>query len=395
MNEIEPEGTRSQPKKPIYPDCPDKIRIMVKPGQPRPRRPQGRWSPVQLSPVILTVVIASLAYATPPDMAFSRILPAAPALAAAMWPVLPTVLLGTVCFLLMIGLSLVFPGLGAWYTVAGIVAVTVAAAYGSHVRLQREQSLFQVRLVADAAQQVVLSPMPRRFGAIEIESLYLAAAAEARIGGDFYEVADTPHGVRLLIGDVRGKGLPAVGTAAAVVNSFREAAYDEPDLAGIARRLEASSTRYNAAFPPDDLAERFSTAVLVEIPHEDGSSIRILNCGHPPPLLLNREGLRVLSPTDPAPLLNLAGLIGDCYSTDTFAFAPEDQLLLYTDGVTEARDRNGDFFPLTDWMRNQTPERPRELLDGLHRDLLTHSGGGLDDDIAALAVRFRRDPPSG
>ncbi|MFF4215251.1 PP2C family protein-serine/threonine phosphatase [Streptomyces nondiastaticus] len=342
--------------------------------------------------MILTVVIASLAYATPPDMAFSRILPAAPALAAAMWPVLPTVLLGTVCFLLMIGLSLVFPGLGAWYTVAGIVAVTVAAAYGSHVRLQREQSLFQVRLVADAAQQVVLSPMPRRFGAIEIESLYLAAAAEARIGGDFYEVADTPHGVRLLIGDVRGKGLPAVGTAAAVVNSFREAAYDEPDLAGIARRLEASSTRYNAAFPPDDLAERFSTAVLVEIPHEDGSSIRILNCGHPPPLLLNREGLRVLSPTDPAPLLNLAGLIGDCYSTDTFAFAPEDQLLLYTDGVTEARDRNGDFFPLTDWMRNQTPERPRELLDGLHRDLLTHSGGGLDDDIAALAVRFRSTP---
>ncbi len=89
---------------------------MVKPGQSRLRRPHGRWSFVQLSPVILTVVIAGLAYSTPPDMAFSRILPAAPALAAAMWPVLPTVLLGTVCFLLMIGLSLVFPGLGAWYT---------------------------------------------------------------------------------------------------------------------------------------------------------------------------------------------------------------------------------------------------------------------------------------
>ncbi|MBF6043813.1 SpoIIE family protein phosphatase [Streptomyces sp. NRRL B-1677] len=368
---------------------------MVKPGQPRPRRPQGRWSPVQLSPVILTVVIAGLAYATPPDMAFSRILPAAPALAAAMWPVLPTVLLGTVCFLLMVGLSLVFPGLGAWYTVAGIVAVTVAAAYGSHVRLQREQSLFQVRLVADAAQQVVLSPMPRRFGAVEIESLYLAAAAEARIGGDFYEVADTPYGVRLLIGDVRGKGLPAVGTAAAVVNSFREAAYDEPDLAGIARRLEASSTRYNSAFSPDDLAERFSTAVLVEIPHED-NSVRILNCGHPPPLLLNRDGVRVLSPTDPSPLLNLASLIGDCYSTDTFAFTPADQLLLYTDGVTEARDRTGAFFPLTDWMRRRTaPQRPRELLDGLHRDLLTYSNGGLDDDIAALAVGFRNGPDSG
>ncbi|MFI1256150.1 PP2C family protein-serine/threonine phosphatase [Streptomyces netropsis] len=364
---------------------------MVKPGQSRLRRPHGRWSFVQLSPVLLTVVIAGLAYSTPPDMAFSRILPAAPALAAAMWPVLPTVLLGTVCFLLMIGLSLVFPGLGAWYTVAGIVAVTVAAAYGSHVRLQREQSLFQVRLVADAAQQVVLSPMPRRFGGIEIESLYLAAAAEARIGGDFYEVADTRFGVRLLIGDVRGKGLPAVGAAAAVVNSFREAAYAEPDLGGIARRLEASSTRYSTAFPPEDLMERFTTAVLVEIPHED-DLIRVLNCGHPPPLVLGREGLRVLNPTAPSPLLNLADLIGDHYSVDTFAFARGDQLLLYTDGVTEARARNGEFFPLADWMSRQTPVQPRELLDGLHRDLLHYSSRGLDDDIAALAVHLHKNP---
>lgn len=205
---------------------------------------------MRLSPVILTVVIASLAYATPPEMAFSRLLPAAPALAAAMWPVLPTVLLGTVCLILMIGLGLVFPDLGTWWTAGGIIAVTVAAAYGSHVRLQRERTLFQVRLVADAAQQVVLSPMPRRFGNVDVESLYLAAAAEARIGGDFYEVVDTPYGVRLLIGDVRGKGLPAVGAAAAIVNAFREAAYGETDMVDVARRLDASSTRYNAAFPP-------------------------------------------------------------------------------------------------------------------------------------------------
>ncbi|MGW1074881.1 PP2C family protein-serine/threonine phosphatase [Streptomyces sp. NPDC002537] len=321
-------------------------------------------------------------------MAFSRLLPAAPALAASMWPVLPTVLLGTVCLLLMIGLGIVFPDLGTGYTAAGIVAVTVAAAYGSHVRLQRERTLFQVRLVANAAQQVVLSPMPRCFGDIEIESLYLAAAAEARIGGDFYEVADTQYGVRLLIGDVRGKGLPAVGSAAAVVNSFREAVYDEPDLGSIARRLEASSARYSAAFPLEDLMESFITALLVEIPHEDGR-IAILNCGHPPPLLLGRGELHVLEPTAPSPLLNLAELIGDHYSVDTFDFAPGDHLLLYTDGVTEARDRDGEFFPLAAWMRRQTPERPRELLDGLHRDLLRYSSGGLDDDIAALAVRLR------
>lgn len=343
------------------------------------------------SPVILTVVIAGLAYATPPELAFSRLLPAAPALAAAMWPVLPTILLGTVCLFLMIGLSMVFPGLGTWWTAAGIIAVTVAAAYGSHVRLQRERTLFQVRLVADAAQQVVLSPMPRRFGAVEIESLYLAAAAEARIGGDFYEVADTRYGVRLLIGDVRGKGLPAVGAAAAIVNSFREAAYGEADMVSLARRLEASSTRYNAAFPPEGPMERFASALLVEIPH-GGGSIRILNCGHPPPLLLNRGELRVLEPSAPSPLLNLAELIGDRYSIDSFEFAPGDLLLLYTDGVAEARARDGEFFPLAAWMRRVPPVPPRDLLEALHRDLLHFSRGRLDDDIAALAVRLSESP---
>ncbi|MGW6691795.1 PP2C family protein-serine/threonine phosphatase [Streptomyces sp. NPDC054961] len=360
---------------------------MIESGRPRLRRRPGPGRLVRLSPVILTVVIASLAYATPPEMAFSRLLPAAPALAAAMWPVLPTVLLGTVCLFLMIGLGLVFPDLGTWWTAAGIIAVTVAAAYGSHVRLQRERTLFQVRLVADAAQQVVLSPMPHRVRNIEIESLYLAAAAEASIGGDFYEVVDTPYGVRLLIGDVRGKGLPAVGAAAAIVNAFREAAYGEADLVNIARRLDTSSTRYNAAFPPDGPMERFATALLAEIPRE-GRRIDILNCGHPPPLLLTRKKLRVLEAATPSPLLSLAGLIGDHYSVDTFDFAPGDLLLLYTDGIAEARARDGEFFPLAAWMRGQPPTPPRELLTALHRDLLRYSRGRLDDDIAALAVRL-------
>lgn len=336
--------------------------------------------------MILTGLIAGLAFATPREVAFSRLLPAAPALAASMWPVLPTVLLGTLCLLIMIGLSFIYTDLGTAYTAAAIAAVTAAAAYASHVRLQREQALIHARLVADAAQKVLLRPMPRRVGGVEIESLYLAAQAQARIGGDFYEAADTPYGVRLLIGDVRGKGLSAVGTASAVVNSFREAAYDEPDLGGIARRLESSITRHSAAFPAQDLPERFATALLAEIPHS-GDLIRLLNCGHPPPLLLHRGEIRALEPTAPSPPLSLAALIGDDYSVDAVAFAPGDQLLFYTDGVTEARNRTGEFFPLPDWMRHQTPAPPRELLDRLHRDLLHHSSGGLDDDIAALAVR--------
>lgn len=368
----------------------DTMHFVTMSGRLRRRRPsyRGRWEAAQLSPVILTVLIAGLAFSTPRQIAVSRLLPAAPALAAAMWAVLPTILLGTFCLMIMIILSFFYADLGTQYTSAAIVAVTLAAAYGSHVRLQREEILLQVRLVADAAQKVLLRPLPRHIENVEIESLYLAAQVQARIGGDFYEAAGTPFGVRLLIGDVRGKGLSAVGAASAVISCFREAAYEEPDLRGIVHRLETSIARHSAAFPGPDLPERFATALIAEIPH-GGGLVRLLNCGHPPPLLAHHGNIRVLDPTVPSPPLNLSALIGDHYCVDTVPFAPGDQLLLYTDGVSETRDRAGEFFPLPDWLRRQGPEPPRELLERLHSDLLHFSGGGLDDDIAALSVRSR------
>ncbi|MGW5463606.1 PP2C family protein-serine/threonine phosphatase [Streptomyces sp. NPDC003996] len=363
---------------------------MISTGWPRRHHSPygGRHETVLLSPILLTVLIAALAFATPREIAFSRLLPAAPALAASMWPVLSTVLLGVFCLLVMIGLSLVYSDLGTPYTAAAIVAVTLAAAYTSHLRLQREEALFQIRLVADAAQQVLLRPLPRRVQDVEIESLYLAAQEQARIGGDFYEVADTPYGVRLLIGDVRGKGLSAVGAASAVINCFRENAYDEPDLSGIIHRLETSMCRYSVAILDPDQPEHFATALIAEIPHV-GGHVKILNCGHPPPLLMQSGEIRVLEPTVPSPPLNLAALLGDDYHVDTITFASGDQILLYTDGVTETRDRTGTFFPLPEWMGRLGPAAPRELLDRLHEDLLHYSGGRLDDDIAAVAVRCR------
>ncbi|MEV6618676.1 PP2C family protein-serine/threonine phosphatase [Streptomyces sp. NPDC051051] len=364
---------------------------MIRSVRPRRRhRPPrgGQRRAVLLSPVLVTLLITALAFSTPREIAFSRLLPAAPALAAAVWPVLPTVLLGTSCLLIMIGLSFVHSDLGTPYTVAAIAAVTLAAAYASHLRLQREETLFQVRLVADAAQKVLLRPLPHRLHDIEIESLYRAAQEQARIGGDFYEVADTPYGVRLLIGDVRGKGLSAVGAAAAVINCFRENAHDQPDLRDLVRRLQITMSRYSAAIPADDEPEHFATALIAEIP-DGGGRVRILNCGHPPPVFVRSGQIDVLEPTRPSTPLNLSGLLGDHYHVDTVAFSPGDQMLLYTDGVTETRDRTGEFFPLPDWVRRHDAAPPRELLDELHADLLRYAGGRLDDDVAALAVRCR------
>ena len=85
----------------------------------------------------------------------------------------------------------------------------------------QSERLAGVTLVADAAQRAILAPPPPRLGPVHLTARYHAAAAEAKIGGDLYEVVAGPASTRLLVGDVRGKGLKAVRTATVVLGEFR------------------------------------------------------------------------------------------------------------------------------------------------------------------------------
>lgn len=272
--------------------------------------------------------------------------------------------------------------------VASYVCTALVGALGAILaahRMRRERTLADVRFVADIAQRVLLRPVPHRIGSLRLESLYLAAAAEARIGGDLYEAVPTPFGVRLLIGDVRGKGLLAVETAAALLGAFREAAYDESGLPALAGRMETSMSRRATLTGGPDPGERFVTAVFAEV-RADDHVVRVVNCGHPPPLLIGPDGVRELNRGPSAPPLNLGMLVGDPYHVEDYAFRPGDQLLLYTDGVTETRDPGGAFYPLHRRLRSWGVLAPDELLRRLHTDLLAHSHDRLQDDIAALTA---------
>ncbi|TWV55943.1 serine/threonine-protein phosphatase [Streptomyces misionensis] len=258
---------------------------------------------------------------------------------------------------------------------------TILAAH----RIHRERTLADVRFVAEIAQRVLLRPLPQRIGDLRLESFYLSAAAEARIGGDLYEAVPTAFGVRLLIGDVRGKGLQAVETAAALLGAFREAAHDEPDLAALARRMEQSVSRRARHIRGSETGERFITAVFAEIP-AGGRVVRVVNCGHPPPLVIRPDEVRELDSGRSGPPLNLGMLLTEPHHIDSYPFRPGEQLLLYTDGVTETRDATGAFYPLARRLRSWGPLEPGELLARLHRDLLEYSGDRLQDDTAALAA---------
>jgi Stage II sporulation protein E (SpoIIE) len=259
-----------------------------------------------------------------------------------------------------------------------IAGVTFACALASTVRRRREAELSQAREIADITQRVLLRPVPRRAGPVRLADWYRSASTGARVGGDLYEVVSTPRHVRLVIGDVEGKGLPALQVAATMLGLFREAAHEEDSLGAIARRIEASLAReFND--------EQFATAILAQV-SPDGGQVELLNCGHPPPLLLGPARPRCID-TGPTGLpLGLGALSPVPRALVTIPLAPGEDILFYTDGISEARNKTGDFFPLADSPALRGPPDPDTLIDRLSSEVTRHIGHAPDDDAALLLI---------
>ncbi|WJV49881.1 PP2C family protein-serine/threonine phosphatase [Streptomyces flavofungini] len=289
---------------------------------------------------------------------------------------------------------------------ARIVTSAVFFAVGTGLVLQVRHALLrelrQLREVAGAAQNVLLRPLPPRVDGFALAAGRLSATHGASVGGDLYEVAATDHGVRLVMGDVRGHGLAAIGTAAAVLGSFREAAHEEPELPLVLRRLERALARHlrersraehpasGAAPPEGPLAEEFVTVLLVEI-GPDGD-VRALNCGHPWPYRL-RGRAEPMPGGDPLPPLGPFPLPADLPPARLGRLLPGDALALYTDGMEDARDTAGRFFPLQSVLTEAArtaPVSPQRVIHAVYGELLRHIGRLTSDDAALLVLRNDR-----
>ncbi|WP_435813090.1 PP2C family protein-serine/threonine phosphatase [Streptomyces werraensis] len=331
-------------------------------------------------PVLILCIIVSIDMAAGTGRIWLPLLATGPALAAATSR--PRGVLGVGALAIALGASIAYrhdmalPHLAV--VLAALVTVTLAGTLASALRARRERVLAAVRSVAETAQHALLQPVPETVGPFQVAVRYSAAAAEARIGGDLYALVPTPHGVRMIVGDVRGKGLPAVGTAALVLGVFREAAYDEPELLDVVGRIERSLARNLGG---DD----FVTAVVAGCP--EPGRLETVNCGHAPPLLIRGTEVTAVEPVHPAPPLGLRALSEDTPRLQVVSFDDGDQLLLYTDGVTEARDAGRAFYPLADGLTRSLRDGPDRTLAALHQDLLDHVGGRLHDDAALLLLR--------
>ena len=276
-------------------------------------------------------------------------------------------------------------------TLIAYAALTLAGAVISQLRVDRTRYMVAVSTVAEAAQLALLRPPGPHVGGIRLAARYVSAADSAQIGGDLYSVLDTPFGVRAIIGDVRGKGLGAVRAASVVLGAFREAAYDEPELTGVARRLETSVRRH---VPSGE----FTTALLVGFGSPD--SVELLHLGHVAPLRISPDGtLLVLEPPDPWVPLGLGEMAQGEAEPWSVPFGPGDVLLLCTDGVVEARGlTDGLFYPLLERAPALVADCGGELETAVARvyaDLLRHTGGELRDDaVLLLLARDSGEPES-
>ncbi|MFD7533510.1 MULTISPECIES: PP2C family protein-serine/threonine phosphatase [unclassified Streptomyces] len=325
---------------------------------------------------------------TPPAFTAIPLFVAAPLIAAPFFSLASTIRTGIASMLAVIVLRLyssTLPEAVPLIELLTLATVSVLAVVINGVVRRSNEQLASARYIAETAMRAVLPQPADRTGGLQVAARYEAAQADEFVGGDLFAVSDTPWGVRLVVGDVRGKGLDAVETVAVVIGAFREAAEQEASLEGVAGRLERALAREEARRGGLDVLEGFITAVLAEIP-SGLSRVRIVNRGHPEPILLHPDGaLEVLRPSVPAlPLGMDLGVWPEC--TDEWDLPAGTTLLLYTDGLSEARNDEGVFYDPAARLRGRIFPGPEELLSALTDDVRLHTGGESTDDMALLAV---------
>jgi serine phosphatase RsbU (regulator of sigma subunit) len=358
--------------------------------------PPGGWSAWLAVPLTLVIAVPIADLFLPPNIHLAHLLTVASTFTAAIAGTLPTAVIGVLAVL-----ALVVSGAerGTLLTesvlvqLGSLVALSILLVTFTLFRAQRSRELAKVRRVSDATQRVLLRPLPARAGPLSIASAYRAFDAGSTIGGDLYAVTRTAGSTRLVIGDVRGKGLASIGSTAVMLGTFRALAHRQLPLPELAAHLEGA-VRWDATEntgPETEIGEGFVTAVIADIP-DDEPVVRLISCGHPPPLLLRRTGATFLTVPDPAPPVGLGWLTDSPHIPVTFPFAQGDQLLLYTDGVSETRDRNGAFYPLAERAAAWAGQPPADLVRSITDDLAAYAATPLNDDMALVVIQ-RDEPP--
>jgi PAS domain S-box-containing protein len=247
---------------------------------------------------------------------------------------------------------------------------------------EESERLYRQQLEIAESLQTALLSIPSEIGAVRLAHLYRSATEAARVGGDFYDAFEVKDGkIAILVGDVAGHGIEAARTATLVKDVVH--AFTHQSL-----RSHKVMSRANAVLM-ERLLPGFVTLFLAILDTETGL-LGYANAGHPPPMLRRASGGIERLGDGSVPLGVRAEVT---WKPGEARLEAGDILLLYTDGIVEAR-RGKEFFG--DERLEKLLKRKRlsvERLPGLILDqVLAFSEGKLTDDIAVLAVELTRPP---
>ncbi len=345
----------------------------------------GNWA-LALWLFLLTVAVVLLDALTGEDLPLVPLLVVLPALASVFCTVRQTTAVAVWVMLVVVASRIA--STGPFWDVAFLIGFTALASglgvAACAARIRHATEVARLRSAAVALQRQILRPLPIVTRQLRAHGLYEPIEGDRFVGGDIYEVVQSPHGTRVIIGDVQGKGLPAIGAGFAALGAFREAAVREPELTAVADSVEDAVVRHNAFSAETGETERFVTALVLGF--DGGDRMQAVNCGHLPPRLLCDGAASVVTLHRTSVPLGMADLSGEARATEWVGFPPGASLLVCTDGVTEARDATGGFYPFDERLGRWVGREPDQVLDALQADLETFSGGVRRDDVAVLVL---------
>jgi sigma-B regulation protein RsbU (phosphoserine phosphatase) len=249
-------------------------------------------------------------------------------------------------------------------------------------RVERERA--RVQVFARTLQRSLLPPLLSPPEGLEAAAHYHAASADD-VGGDFYDLFPLVHDKwAFFIGDVSGKGAGAAAVTSLTRYTLRAAAAFDADPVVVLQNLH---TVLSQEFR--DTVNQFATVIFgILTPRDGGFEVQLASGGHLPPLVLGADGEA-----------HYADIVGGhpvgipmepTFVAARIALGPGDTLVMYTDGLTEARVGTGaeryDYHgALLEFAAECAPATASAMVAAI-QSLLDGFGSGLEDDVAVLAL---------
>lgn len=262
-----------------------------------------------------------------------------------------------------------------WTNATLLESITRHARHAVETRLRERRFAYEVAQIREMVHRFVPGEVT------DAPGVEIAASSEnlEGVGGDYFEVRHGGAKTAICVGDVVGKGFSAAFLLSGLHASAKPLLKKMPEPAEMCRRLNASICEL-------DLNGRFISLVYGVLDRES-RRFSYSNAGHNPPLLVRPEGVEQLSAGG-----RILGFNESSYAEETIQLRSGDQLVFYTDGITETRNARGEEFGLARLIEvakghraQAAKELQNELLDAARR----HGNGRFEDDATLIVMSIQ------